>query len=171
MLEETTRGWIAGILDFQGHIVRKDTAARKTQTLALYVQCRESAIIRRLCDLTGNGIETIRTHPLKAEWTRRGCAEHCPQAHVHHLAAEPMPDMAKWCVSGCALAVVLWNVHDLLVTDKEPWGWAMGRTLGLVCFTGQGSGAVNAAIRRLDGLGWEIPQVLQDGKAEASNAG
>ncbi len=98
---------------------------------------------------------------IRAEWDARGCTEHCPEAHVHHLGSE-MPQMGRWSVTGAALAVVLWNLRDMLVTTDEPWDWALASTLAGARMSGPGSGMVMSAIRRLASLGWALPPVMQD---------
>jgi hypothetical protein len=163
MLDETRKGWMAGILDFQGHVVRKSNGqrAKGSQQVVIYVETASHPIVARLCELTGGNPEFKEQAPLREEWLRRGCTEHCPEAHVHHRPVG-MPEMARWTATGAAAAIILWNLQDYMVTEDEPWQWALSRCLGQVRLTGQGSGAVLAAARRLQSLGWELPPVMRD---------
>lgn len=166
MITDTDLGWIAGILDFQGHIVRKDNSMRASGSLqiTLYVETSRTEIVAQLGVLTGNAPEAMRPSELRApDITRKGCAEHCPQAHVHvTYEGSPMPPQARWTVSGAACAVVLWNLRPLLVTAKEPWDWAMAMCFASTRVSGQGSGTAMAAVRRLAALGWGIPPLFRD---------
>jgi hypothetical protein len=161
MLTEAEKGWMAGILDFQGHIVRKTnhSRARGSVQLVLYVETKHAAIIRRLCESTGTAVEAHEQHPLKEEWKRKGCTDHCPEAHIH-MQSVNMPSMYRWTVTGVALAVVLHNLRVYLRTEDEPWDWALETCIAQATLSGRGSGAVMAALRRLRDLGWELPEKL-----------
>jgi hypothetical protein len=173
MIPETDIGWLAGILDFQGHIIKKDNQqrARGSVQVVLYVETRIEPIITRLSRMTGTAVEPHPQAKLKEEWTRKGCQEHCPEAHVHvPPTILAMPDMYRWTVSGAALAVVLWNVRDYMCTTDEPWNWAIATALASTKLTGQGSGAALGAVRRLAGLGWELPPVMREAIREPVKA-
>jgi hypothetical protein len=162
MLDETRKGWMAGILDFQGHIVRKSNGqrAKGSQQVVIYVATASEPIVQRLCELTGGNPEFKEQSPLKDEWVRRGCTEHCPEAHVHTRPVN-MPKMARWTMTGAAAAIILWNLQEYMVTEDEPWQWALSQCLSQLRLTGQGSGAILAAMRRLSALGWELPPVMR----------
>lgn len=161
-MKETEKAWVAGVIDLKGHVYIKKNPQRAAdaQQIVLSVETSVSEIIERLTELTGTNPEWKPHRNLKEEWLRRGCGEHCPDAHVH-VREVSMPDVAKWSVTGAALAIVLWNLRDYITTDREPWGWIMQRCLTQLKMTGQGSSAIKQTARRLDGLGWDLPPVMR----------
>jgi hypothetical protein len=164
MISAADLGWMAGILDFQGHIVRKKnpTRAAGSVQITLYVETSLAEIITKLGQLTATSPEAMKTTLRSPDLMRRGCTEHCPQAHVHVLhEGSEMPQQQRWTVSGAAAAIVLWNLRDLLVTDKEPWDWALAITLASTRLSGQGSNAALIAIRRMAAAGWEMPPLFR----------
>jgi hypothetical protein len=163
MISENDLGWLAGIIDFQGHIVYKNNKQRASSSVqaVLYVETRVEEIIAKLCSLTGNTLEPHEQSKLRPEWTRRGCEEHCPEAHVHVIPVS-IPDVYKWTVSGASMAIVLWNLRDRMCTTREPWGWAVATALSSTRLTGQGSGAAMSAIRRMERLGWQLPPLMRE---------
>jgi len=164
MITEAELGWMAGILDFQGHVVRKNNnmRAKGSVQVTVYVETSITEIIERLGNMTGTSPEPMENKfAPKSEWNRKGCSEHCPEPHVHSVAS--FPDQARWTVSGAAAAVVLWNVRDHLVTIKDPsWDWAMAMCFASTRLTGQGSGQAMKAVRRLATMGWELPPVMAE---------
>lgn len=161
MIEEWQKAWAAGIIDFQGHIQKSNNKlkAANTQQLTLYVDTSITEIVNRLAAMTGTSIETKEHHKLKQEWLRRGCEDHCPDAHVH-IRPVAMPLTGRWSAAGAALAIVLWNLRPYMTTDREPWDWAMSQCLSQMKMTGRGSAAVIGAAKRLHALGWELPPVM-----------
>lgn len=163
MIDEATKGWVAGILDFQAHVqIRKNhQRAAGSEQITIYVSTSIAGIPERLCELTGTSPEEKANHRLKPEWTRRRCTEHCPEAHDHVTADEMnMPLVTKWSCTGAAAAIILWNVRRYMTTDHEPWDWAQAQVLSQLRLTGQGSAAIIGAAKRLHSLGWELPPVL-----------
>jgi hypothetical protein len=162
VITEADKGWLAGILDIQGHLTRKSNAQRADGSvqMVLYVQTKSLGIASRLCALTGVNVEFHEHRSLKEEWTRKGCADHCPEAHVHTAPAN-MPDMARWSLTGAAAAVVLWNLRSQLASDEENWDAALAACLAGTRLSGPGSGMTLKAIRRLHQLGWDLPAVMQ----------
>jgi hypothetical protein len=168
VLSNEDKGWMAGILDFQGHICDKANKQRATPQLVLYVETRIQEIPRRLGELTGTSGDAVKTHgpapgeKEREEIIRRGCAEHCPEAHVHVLNTfDQMPPMKKWTITGAGLAVVLHTIRPVLITTREPWDWALGTTLANARLSGQGAARAVGTIRRLHQLGWTVPTVFE----------
>lgn len=162
VISDAEKGWVAGILDFQAHVTYKKNSQRAadSQQITMYVQTSVRNVIERLSSLTGTNPEwKPHKDPPRDGWDRKGCVEHCPEAHIHNTLYA-MPDIAKWCVTGVALAIVLWNVRDHMVTTHEPWDWALTQCLGQVKLTGRGASAVHRAIDRYREHGWDIPPVL-----------
>jgi hypothetical protein len=163
-MDETKMGWMAGILDLKGHVVRKNnkTRARGSMQIAVNVETTDAPIVTKLSQMTGTAPTTaLHNHPVPEEWKRRGCAEHCPEAHVHTVVTS-MPDIGRWTIAGASAGVVLWNLRPYMVSEDEPWDWALAMTLASTRLSGQGSGAAVAAIRRLASLGWELPPLMRD---------
>ena len=162
MIDAAILGWVAGILDFQGHVIRRNNSQRAagSHQVTIYVDTSIPGIPERLCELTGTAPEEKKQHnDLKTEWLRRGCDEHCPEAHVH-VREVNMPMTTKWSITGAAAAIILWNVRKYMTTEHEPWDWAMAQCFSQLRLTGQGSAAIIAAATRLSRLGWELPPVL-----------
>jgi hypothetical protein len=165
MLTESDKGWMAGILDFQGHVVRKNNKQRSSDTAQITVTVTTSIqpIIDRLSALTGTApqLQNAREpHYLKDEWLRKGCVEHCPEEHVHQFRTIQAIPMYCWTVTGVSVAVVLWNLHYAMSSVHEPWDWALAQCLAQARLTGRGSGAVLPALQRLQDLGWMLPPVF-----------
>jgi len=163
MVDETTKAWLGAILDLKAHILYKDNKQRAGDStqITLYVNSTIPQVAKRLCELTGVSPQFKSHKRLKEEWLRKGCAEHCPEEHVHQRSAE-FPEAVNWTVTGSSLAVILWNVHKYMVTDREPWEWALSQCLGQLKLAGRGSFSVRAAVTRLAALGWDIPPLLAD---------
>jgi hypothetical protein len=164
MIPDTSLGWMAGVLDFHGAIISKGSRHRaegSEQVTLTVTTTRQPEVIARLCELTGIRYGERETPPFSpAVLNRKGCAEHCPDAHIHALAPPVLRDTASWSVSGASLAVVLWNLRHHLVTTVQPWESTLLHCLAVAKLRGRGSAAALAGLRRLGGLGWEIPPVF-----------
>lgn len=163
MIEEWKKAWVAGVLDFQGHIQRKNNHQRAadSQQITLYVDTSIDEIVMRLSEMTGANLEMKERHKVRPEWQRKGCEEHCPEAHIHVNEQFAIPPTGRWSVTGAALAIVLWNLLPYMTTKREPWEWALAQCLSQMKLTGRGSAAVSEAAKRLHSLGWELPPVMQ----------
>lgn len=156
-----TIAWTAGILDSHGRLGKKSNKdrAKGSHQIVLHVSSTKLELVSRLSQLTGT-LEDRKYLPGKQlNWDARGCASHCPDAHIHYESH--LPDVSKWAVSGSALAIVLWNTRPYLVSTFQPWDQALSTCLTQVRLTGQGVGAVRASTRRMASLGWPIPQLLE----------
>lgn len=147
-------GWVAGVLDLRGKILRKQNQQRATPQIVIVVESSSVPVIRALSRLTGTAPDFRNQEELPHEWARRGCEEHCPDKHIH--VSPNLPLTAKWTVTGAAAAVVLFNVLPFLMSDKG-WDETFQECLDNVKLTGQGSGAVRKTLRRLEDLGWDLP--------------
>jgi hypothetical protein len=153
----TRLGWLAGVVDLKGRLIYKVNATRATPQVVLMVESREHAIIKQLCLLTGTNVEQRTERPLK-DFMRRGCAEHCPEAHVHLINDEAtMPPVSRWTVTGASMVVVLYNLLPFLTIDRG-YLEAMNAVIASTTLTGQGSGAVLKSLKRLYQLGWDMPE-------------
>ena len=184
MITETDKAWAAAIFDFQAHVIRRSNGHRAegSEHVTIYVDTKISQISLRLSEMTGTKPEPHSNGhaDLKLEWLRRGCAEHCPEAHVHLTAEDVnMPPTVKWSVSGAAAAIVLWNLYPYMATTKtapdgtppkEPWDWAMAVCFASTRLSGRGAAAALGAIRRLHALGWDLPPLFRDTVAATSTA-
>lgn len=157
-------GWMAGILDLKGSVIRKHNKQRATPQMVLIVESRHSTVIRQLSRMTGTAPEFQQEKPVEP-WMRRGCAEHCPEQHVHvNYEKSHMPAVARWTVTGVAMAIVLYNVLPFLHNDDKPFMEAMESALSQITPEGQGRAAIDRAIVRLKDLGWEIPDAVYPDK-------
>jgi hypothetical protein len=156
--------WMAAIVDLKGMLLKKNNKdrAKNTAQMVLVVESKHLAIIRRLAELTGTAPEAKRVQEIKDDWMRRGCIEHCPQAHIHHHEKWQMPATQRWSITGAAAGVVLHNLRPYLVDDMKPYDEFVTKVLEQATLTGRGSGATRTALARLINLGWELPPQLAE---------
>jgi hypothetical protein len=158
VITELDLSWMAAIVGFKGRISRKKNKMRATPQLVLWVQMANHQIASRMCEMTG-------THPEPASsvmstWDRRGCIEHCPEAHVH-ISEVIMPLTTKWSVTGTAAAIVLYNLMPYIVSDNtDSLRTVMEECLANATLAGPGSGATRQAAVRLAEKGWKLPPVV-----------
>jgi len=149
--------WMAGVIDLKGRIqIKRGGASRSTVQHTLGVQHKELAVIRALCVLTGSNAEARREKPL-GDIARRGCTEHCPDAHVHVGDEWNMPFTMKWTVSGAALVIVYHNLQPYLQVDRG-YDSIVTDIVKAPATTGQGSARTMDRVAELANLGWEIPE-------------
>lgn len=151
--------WMAGIVDLKGKITYKANKTRATsKQVTLYVESVQKPVVDKLAQYTGTSPE-IKAHRTRWEgWYRKQCDEHCPDAHVHVSGADFLP-AARWTLSGAAMAVVLTNLKPYIVQDKG-FSEAAEYAFGNMVLYGQGAGMTVNALRRLYGLGWELPGLI-----------
>lgn len=155
MLKVQDLGWMAGILDLKARFVKKQNKDRsaRTQQVVMYVESVQTGVVRKLATLTGTKVELTEHHTDKDGFWRRGCETHCDVAHVHVVTADFKPTM-RWTITGVSMATVLHNLAPYMLTDVSEF-----IDLGLrnTALRGRGSGAALGALRRLTGLGWQLP--------------
>jgi hypothetical protein len=152
-------GWMAAVIDMKGHVVRKNNQARRTPQLVLIVDIKDTRVAQRLAAFTASKAEVKPHMPPSEAFLRRGCASHCPEAHIHvdEASAWQMPEITRWTVTGAAMAVVLLNLAPYMSTFSE-YIDDVDEAIANMAVSGPGSGAVRAAVKRLAGLGWRIPK-------------
>lgn len=150
-------GWMAGVVDLKGKIIQKANKSRATPQIVLFVESKDAAIIRELSRMTGTGPEMMRI-PEKATFYRRPCSDHCPDMHSH-VNETQFPQVARWTVTGAAIAVILYNLMPFLRSDKG-FDQLYVTLLEQMSLTGQGSGATVKSLRRLHSLGWDLPEEI-----------
>jgi hypothetical protein len=155
----TSLGWMAGIIDLKGRIHYKTNQQRNTIQAVLTVDSKDAAIVRQLGLLTGTKPEWKNAKTL-SNFIRRGCSEHCPEAHVHVADREWVAEISRWTITGAGLVVVLDNLLPFLVIDKG-YREAIDQIQKVTAYSGRGSGAVYATLARLKGLGWDLPPVYE----------
>jgi hypothetical protein len=150
-------GWMAAVIDMKGHLVRKNNQTRRTSQFVLMVDTKDPRIAQRLAASTASKAEAKEHIPSGEAFTRRGCATHCPDAHIHiDESGWQMPGITRWAITGAAMVVVLLNLAPYMSTYEE-YADDVEEALSAMAVSGRGSGAVKAAVRRLSGLGWRIP--------------
>jgi hypothetical protein len=156
-------GWMAGVLDMKGAIFTKKNKQRATPQLVLAVESKQIQVIRELSRMTGTSPELQQGKKIE-EWMRRGCTIHCPEQHIHVGSpghpdyAKTMPPVARWTITGAAMAVVLYHTIPFIRNDKG-FTEAMNNAFTDIVPSGQGRGAVDRALNRLKELDWEIPDL------------
>jgi len=153
--------WLAGVFDMKAGIIRKSNQQRNTSQIVLYLDSKNHTVVRTVARMTGTRPE-MQPGRKRPDWMRRGCAEHCPEAHVHVGEYNwSMPATTRWTITGAAAAVVLHNVMPYMRTDNG-LSEAFAEILEHAVTGGQGWGATRAALRRLRDLGWELPESFQE---------
>jgi hypothetical protein len=162
MIPPIKLGWVAGVIDLRGRLITKNNRQRATPQMVLMVESKETRVIRELSNLTGTRPEEMNQRPLK-DFMRRGCSEHCPEAHIHIHDEDDrvMPPIARWTVTGAGMYVVLSNVLPYIQIDRG-YTEAMDTVLANTVLLGQGSAAVRASLQRLYSLGWELPEEFKE---------
>lgn len=149
-------GWMAAVIDMKGIVVTKKNRMRATPQYVLKIESKHFPVIRRLGQLTGTQPEASRERPIK-DFMRRGCAEHCPEQHVHINEDAMMPPVGTWTITGAGAAIVLYNLLPYMTCDHMGYTEIMNRIFAQATLTGQGSGTTRAALFRLMNLGWKLP--------------
>lgn len=163
MISPIKLGWVAGVIDLKGRLIFKNNQQRATPQVVLMVESKEMPVIRELNNLTGTRSESRDRRPLK-DFMRKGCSEHCPEAHIHiheELEGLYLPAIARWTVTGAGMYVVLDNVLPYIQIDRG-YTEAMAQVMERTVLDGQGSGAVVNSLRRLHSLGWELPKEFKE---------
>jgi hypothetical protein len=163
-ISEAELGWMAAVIDMKGGVSRKANKARRTPQLVLVVDTKDPRIGQRLAAFTGSRAEVKERLLPNEAFLRRGCASHCPEAHIHvdESSNWHMPEITRWTVTGAAMAVVLLNLAPYMSTYEE-YADDVDEAIASMAVSGQGSGAVRAAVKRLEGLGWQIPKEISRG--------
>jgi len=147
--------WMAGVVDVRGRLVVKSNRQRKTRQFVMTVSSKDLDLIRALSNLTGTQPE-IRSERMLPEWMRKGCVEHCPDAHVHVPYQGGYPMAGVWAVTGVSMVTVVSNIAPFLLHNN--YIEASEETLETAPLIGKGSGMTLYALRRLRDLGWELPE-------------
>ena len=172
MIPAPKLGWIAGIVDLKGRLLYKNNKQRATPQVVLMVETKEYSIIKTLGTLTGTRAEFKKAQPLK-DFMRRGCNDHCPEAHIHVADERIMPQVARWTITGAGMVVVLTNLMPYLTIDRG-YSDAIEQVGDATTLEGQGSGMVMVSLQRLALLDWELPeryaQALRDHQGESDTS-
>lgn len=159
MIPVNKLGWMAGVLDLKCKIIRKRNKQRATPQIVLAVDSKNSQVIRELSSLSGTRPELQKERDAPG-FIRKGCTEHCPEAHVHvneHEYPMKMPQIFRWTITGASAAVIIFNVQPYLMVDNG-LSIAMEEIFENTTLTGQGSGAILSSLRRLAEIGWDMPE-------------
>jgi hypothetical protein len=165
---------MAAVLDLRGHIIAKNNQDRATWQLVLLVESKDKRVIDKLAGMTGTSPEAGRPNSVP-DWMQRGCAEHCPEKHIHYDKSS-MPAIHRWSATGVAAAIVIWNISPYMV-NSAPYTELLEEAMAAAVLRGRGSGQAKAAVRRLRDLGWKLPprfaKAIKDDVAElfATKAG
>ncbi len=151
-MRTSDKAWMAAVVENRGKIHFTNVASRRTNQLVLRVTTKKMPVIERLATLTGTKPHLNRARTIVTE--RRGCAEHCDEAHVHTVAE--IPEVGCWAISGVGAAIVVDNLRPYFMDDTGIEVLVHNVLTGLPT-AGQGRHAVDATIVRLRRLGWKIP--------------
>lgn len=163
MISQVDLAWMAGIIDLKGRLTYKNNKTRKTRQITLTVDSKEILVVRRLCALTGTKPEVRNTSPVSEYLKRRGCIEHCPEAHVH-IEGGFTTGSTRWTMTGTSMVVVLDSIEPFVTVDRG-YAEAIEEVMRSPTLEGRGSTAVVGALARLYELGWALREPL-DGFAK-----
>lgn len=150
------KAWMAGILEIRGRIRFTNGEGRKTNQLVLQVRSTQTAVIKRMCELTGTNIGTQEERQIQIT-NRRPCTKHCEEPHSHY--SNVIGEAAVWAISGVGAAIVLHNLLPYFIEENAGGLNAVtANVLNDLPHEGRGRSAVDQTIIRLRGLGWEIPE-------------
>lgn len=149
--------WAAGVVETRGKIRRVDNPMRKSAQVILQVRTRHLDIVTRLCELTGSTPQWYEPKTIEDK-NRRGCAEHCPEPHIH--IAPYLPATGTWAVTGAGAVIVLHNLLPYLCTTTGMQTF-MDEVVDGLPDTGRGRYAIELSVARLRRLGWAIPAELE----------
>lgn len=165
MISDRDLAYMAAAIELRGRVSRIDNKMRATTQLRLRVHSRQVAAVERLCTLTGVDVRTEAAKIIDPA-NRRGCVEHCPEAHVH--LGVNIPRVAMWQITGAAAAIVLYHLidggymADTVTIDGEDLELIIDEALLNLPTGQQGRHAVKTSAERLNNLGWRIPTLLQE---------
>lgn len=164
MISDTDKAWFAAVLDMKARWVRRHNTQRApgSEQITLYVDSSVTEITAKMAAMTGTNPEPHNQPGMPQQWLSRGCAEHCPEAHVHNYRDPVMPPSVKWSVTGASAAIILWNLRRYMVSQREPWDWIMGTCFASTRLSGKGAKAATDAIKRMHSLGWDLPPLFRD---------
>ena len=106
--------------------------------------CPNLSLLDWLAERTGTSVTRVRR-----DYTRNGCAMHCPQAHVHIQSHS-----GRWSLSGVRATVVLSGLLPFLQMQVQD-------AQALVA-VGLRAPHKPATIAKMAQLGWPTPQFLSD---------
>jgi hypothetical protein len=147
--------WAAGVVDMKGRTRTLTAPTRTSPMFTLMVETKHLSVARRLARLSGTRIMMSKSRKLP-ESMRRGCVEHCPEAHTHTHPV--IPAIARWHVSGVGAIIVVDNLLPHLTDKRAEFAEFMHEALQWVRPAGKGRGraAIDKSIARLAALGWEV---------------
>ncbi len=153
-------GWMAGVIDMKGRTRKLTTKTRTSPMFTLMVETSNLPVVRRLAKLTGTRAQYSERKKLP-ESMRRGCVEHCPEAHNH--VHPVIPTIGRWHVSGVGAIIVLDNLLPHFIDNASQYAQFIDEALEFVTPAGKkrGRAAIDKSIRRLAALGFEVMPELE----------
>ncbi len=160
--------YMAAVIETRGRIQVVEVRGQANPQISLRLQTRVLPVVKRLAALTGSNF-TVTPAKEFVHKDRKGCAQHCPEAHIHVVTEIPM--IGTWKQGGAAAAIVLSNLLPFMSSEEhDPMARLFRSTivtvLGIKPTTNRGMFAAREAVRRLGDLGWEIPDELRHHLAE-----
>jgi len=149
-LKEGTLGWVAAVLELKGKVRRAKRPGGTPPQIVMRVQSTEQGLIATLGNRTG--ISSQRVPGAEATFSRKQCAEHCPEDHVHVTTPN---SIGRWELSGAGLGVVLDNCTPFFTYRAEEFALLQHEIWASSPGYGRGSGAIMRSLGRLMGLGWD----------------
>jgi hypothetical protein len=151
MISETDKAWIAGVIDTRGRITL-DRKASPTGFYTLRICVARDSLMQRIHEMT----EVRRDIMRGRSYDRKGCMEHCEEAHIHVIHKDSI-DLR---VPVGKTVIILHNVSRYLHSERARANlaiWAFSTNL----YAGK-SKAWRIAVPVMESLGWDIPEEMKD---------
>jgi len=139
LIDDATKAYLAGAIDLIGLIRLRDAPRGPLPVVQMHGP--HFNVMTLLGELT----ET-KVIPTSRDFVRAGCLEHCADRHQHIKSIS-----ARWSVTGAKATVLLWNLLPYLRAKRT--------IADVVMEAGINAGYKPATVRKMQELGWEIPDV------------
>lgn len=136
-MDQAELAYLAGVVDALAIIRERPYGRTVLPMVAVHGQV--SAPMRLLASRTGTRITVTRR-----DFTRAGCAEHCPERHQHVVS-----ESGRWSVSGTRATILLSAIRPYLQVQTYAADEAI--ELGLSVHRKP------AVAEKMAGLGWPLP--------------
>lgn len=147
MIPEKDLIWFAGVTDSIGRIHCKNDYNMLTLTFSSSKRPDLAPIIAAM-----TGVQRTTIQLSEIGYLRRGCVEHCPEAHIHVPPRKGRSILLK--MAGARAYTVLWNLYPYLRVLKSAAEDGMDHynreSINL-------SQRAQLTFRQMLDLGWEIP--------------
>lgn len=138
MIDVARLAYVAAVIDSLGGV--RVRHASGTDLPMVYAH-GNADVLATLGEWTGTRVVVTRRN-----YSRAGCAEHCPHPHQHIVSVS-----GRWSLTGAKATVVLWNVRPYLRVHADDARAAL--------VVGTAAPFKPATPAKMAALGWDLPDV------------